>query len=472
MRSIRSSLRLAPLALLIPLAAARADDVLPPVPAQFLVQDGATASASIAVGADGTAHMAAVSYDDNVVYATCAAGCGEDGAWMRTALPVPGAIRVEIAVAARGAPRLLVVAEAADGLGGRDFLYGACDPGGFLAARRDCSRPGDWTLTRVAGSHESGMGDFFERLLPTHSFALDPAGNPRFVYPDSDYFSEPDHYGVFYMSCEGGCTDPAGWSETDLANHLEYRTEQFTRPALAVGPDGAAHMLAWVYGFEPDGTAIPNDLYYYGCQAGCADRANWRRVDLVNPGSGSYPSPTWDIAVDPQGRPRAAVFVAGAPEQADLADSLLYFWCDADCTTDRGWAGTVVLTDGFGEGPALALDRAGRPRIALLSPDALPVVAACDAGCVGDSPAWTSRFLEAEADIAADRPTALPFTCDGELWHGLMPDLAVAPDGRALVGYDVSVQARCLYQAFQEPEITYDFHEIWRGARVAELADE
>ena len=41
--------------------------------------------------------------------------------------------------------------------------------------------------------------------------------------------------------------------------------------------------------------------------------------------------------------------------------------------------------------------------------------------------------MEAQADLMAVRPTALPFTCDGELWNGLAPQLTLGPDGQPLV---------------------------------------
>jgi hypothetical protein len=128
-----------------------------------------------------------------------------------------------------------------------------------------------------------------------------------------------------------------------------------------------------------------------------------------------------------------------------------------------------MFDGGFGEGPALAFDAAGLPHVAFLSPDALPVVASCSAACESDRPVWFGFVFEAEADIAADRPTAIPFTCDGELWNALSPDIALAGDGRAFVAYDISVEARCLYQEFGNPQITFEFHEIWRGARLAEI---
>ena len=455
------------------IAPALAQDGAPPATALFLAPEGSTAGAAVAAGPDGTVHMVLAAYnhggDGAVVYAACAADCDQGESWDRVELPVAGVVRAEIALAPGGAPRLLIIAASADTPGGRDFLYAECGLGEAQGAPDSCFDPSGWSIARVASNQESSMGNFFELLLPLRTFAVDHAGNPRFVMTDSNYSIEPDRYGAFYMSCDGGCADARKWTETNLANHLEYRTEQFNRPVLALGPSGSAHLLAWVYAFAPDGTDMADELYYYECAADCTDRANWRRVSVINQGSGTYPTPTWDLGIDAAGRPRAAVFLGGASQEPDLDYSLIYFWCDAACTSDTGWAGWLVQSGSFGESPALAIDAAGRPRIAFLSPDALPVIAACNEDCQGDAPDWSALVFEGEPDMAADRPTALPFTCDGELWNALSPDLALGPDGRAHVAYDVSVQARCLYQEFMEPEITYEFHEIWRGARLATL---
>jgi hypothetical protein len=90
----------------------------------------------------------------------------------------------------------------------------------------------------------------------------------------------------------------------------------------------------------------------------------------------------------------------------------------------------------------------------------------CDEACEVADSAWQVNRVEGGQELAQERPTALPFTCDGEVWEGLAPTLALDPEGQPLVAYDVSVEARCLYQEVGDPEVTASFHPLWRGARL------
>ncbi len=72
-------------------------------------------------------------------------------------------------------------------------------------------------------------------------------GNPRFVYTDGNYITEPDHYCAFVMACDGDCTERKNWTETDLASHVGYSTGSFSKPALAVAENGVMGVVAGRY---------------------------------------------------------------------------------------------------------------------------------------------------------------------------------------------------------------------------------
>ena len=92
----------------------------------------------------------------------------------------------------------------------------------------------------------------------------------------------------------------------------------------------------------------------------------------------------------------------------------------------------------------------------------------CTADCETDEPQWTTVLAEEIAVPQKARPQALPFHCDGEVWNGVLPVLVLGQD-TATVGYDIVVEARCLYKDFEEPVPSSTFHEIFRGSRVATL---
>lgn len=437
----------------------------------FAEPERATASADIAVDASGGLHMAYLHHEPEVdgaaaVYATCAGGpeaCADFAAW--TTVPLALATRdVQVAVTSDGRPRLLVTSSSQAQPGGLDYSYAECDA--------VCGDPASWRITLLATSWDNTMSSFMSGRLPQRTFVLDPWGRPSFLYSDRNYLIEPDHYGTFWMTCKAACSDRANWRETDLARHSDYDTEIFDEPALALDPLGRPRIAGRIFALPaPDDPEAREGLYFLACGAGCREAANWRRTWVTDAGSGSYPSPTWDLALDPEGRPRIAFFAGDGMAQADLSHTLIYLWCDAvDCAdSDQDWNGSVIVPDGHGEMAALALDAEGRPRMAFRSAGGELGYAWCDEGCTTPEGDWQAVLAEGTAELSAERPTALPFTCDGEVWEALAPQLALGGDGRPLVAYDVSVEGRCLYQEFGEPEITYEFHPLWRGARLVAL---
>ena len=426
-------------------------------------------SAFIAVSNDsqGGRHAAFTGYDgptkDQIFYATCSSGdCGAnpDG-WERATIPFPGAHKVQLALTADGRPRLHVTAYAPPERTdyNRTYSYGECDSG--------CTDAANWRFVEVGASGDNLIGEVLALRTPVRSFALDDKDRPRFLYTDANYIIEPDHYGAFVMACDVGCTDKANWTETNLGLKSGYVTEQFTKPALAIGKDGTIAVAANVYAFDETGAKMKDGLYYYSCKDACTERASWSRAFVNEIGGGSYPSPGWDLALTADGRPRIAQFLGDGTERRDLAHELIYLWCNTDCTKDDSWAGSALgAGNGIGESPDLVLDDQDRPRIAMIAKGGNAALAACDTDCETNTPKWRFSIAEPIEAVRAARPKALPFHCDGEVWEALMPTLALDGD-QATVGYDLLVSARCLYKYFQEPEPVATFHEIFHGTRIA-----
>ena len=428
-----------------------------------------SASAAIVADGNGVLHAAHTGYDapnkGHVYYRTCAADCLKPEAWRTLDLAFADPIGVQIAVTPEGAPRLLVINYATGGGMAKAYDYAFCDA--------DCLDEDNWMITRVAGLAERPLSGLFQYRIPERTFAVDASGQPHFIYVDANYSVEPDHYGAFYMTCLEDCGRAGNWIETDLAGHVpeRYMTEQFDQPALAVTPDGKLRMIASVYPFDEQGNQLEQGLYYLECDQNCIDKANWSRTRVIDTGSGSFPNPTWDIEVLDDGRPRAVLFAGAGMKDKGLDKQLIYLWCDAGCDSDANWYGNIRgWAKGAGESPDLEINGRGQPRIAALGELGDLAVVSCETNCESDEGEWTAAYVEETGTAAADRPTAIPFHCDGELWLGYMPRLALAGD-TPWFAYDLVVEARCLYKELGDPDPrpTAIFHEIWRGSRLATI---
>lgn len=433
---------------------------------RYFAPDQESASGVIASDASGGLHAAYSGYDgvanNFVTYRYCAAECETEGNWQSVSLPFTEPELVQIAVTPDGRPRLMIHSSMYQAGASVLFSYAECNTACTIAA--------NWTIVPVANKAEETLGGLFQYRISEHSFAVDAAGNPWFVYTDANYIAEPDHYGTFLTTCAADCTDPENWTDTNVAVRLpeKYTTEYWDQVALAVTPDGRPRLLGKVWALDPEGNQIEGGegLYYYECDTSCDDRASWRRTRVIDTGFGSYPNPGWDLEVLPDGRPRAVLFAGSDMAQESLDHTLIYIWCDAACDSDANWYGHGVTATGDGEAPDLALTSAGHPRIAFLGEHGDLGYLSCDTDCESDTGAWSLALQDSTGEAAADRPTALPFTCDAEIWQGYLPRIALANDA-PWFAYDLVVEARCLYQEFGDPLITYEFHELWRGSRLS-----
>lgn len=441
-------------------------DMSGPAKGAYFAPEEETSSASLAYHEVTGLQAAFIGFGqdnrDALYYALCAGGdCAEDAAWSHVALELPQTVKAQLALTPEGAPRILGAGWAPDQANGTAYYYAECDT--------DCLDKSNWRIGKIATTADGLMSNIGRERLPERTFALDDKGRPRFIVSDSNYSVEPDHYGGFYMSCERDCTLASNWTETNLANHVGYNTESFSYPVLALGANGSAKVIANVYAFDEEGNDLEDGLYYYECAGNCTVRGNWSRTRVIGPGSGSYPNPTWSMDLTADGRPRVALFTGYGADVEGLDSQLLYLYCDTDCTAAEGenWYGYPLgVGDDVGESPHIAIDSHDIPHIAFTTDRFELGYAVCTASCEESREAkWDADFAERKDTAATDRPTALPFTCDGEVWNGMEPSLALVAD-KPMIAYGLSVEARCLYKEFGKPEITYEFHEIWRGSRV------
>lgn len=435
----------------------------PPASALFIDTELKTSSADIQVDSNGGQHLTYSYYEaandgkpTSGVYLYCASNCQNSGQWTGVGLGEQ-VNEIQLRLTPGGQPRIVFRATSQARENGNDYFYAACD--------QNCTDPARWGLIYLTSSSGIGVIDLLkDDSLPQRYFALDPDGRPRFVYNDG----VTGHLGTFYAYCDGGCLEPANWYETrinkDNGNQGPYRDEDFYYPALTFSPDGLPRIAA-------DGVSLQDEtyLYYLACDGGCEAEVNWYSVPLAERGSG--PNVSYDIAIDAAGRPRL-IFYQGAM-LGGQGDQLLYAWCNDDCFDGNNWAGdTLNIGQNNGRGPDLELDATGRPRIAYALYDAGGLgYSWCNSNCETAGAAWQHQIVESRADLLTAWPVAYPQHCDGGLWDGVAPALALDPSGNPRLAYDTTYYARCWYNPDTgEWDPWHEFHLVWRAVRVVFFA--
>lgn len=429
-------------------------------------------SADVAVDAAGGMHAAYVHFVPNVenpraVYTFCVAGPAGCGSASAWQSVALGerAREVQLELTTEGKPRLLIVSDEPE-RGGLEHHYAACDQG--------CADAGAWRSTLVVTSYNASS--ITDQDQPQRSFALDPQGRPAFIYDDRNFqFAEPDLYGAFYASCAERCTEAGSWSTTGLSRihkgMFTFDYEKMNYPALRFAPDGRASFIARVYALNLDGSPAENGLYYYSCATDCATAASWSRLFLLPTGGGAVPHPSWDLALDSAGRPRIALFLGDSITPEEFVNQLLYVACESGCLeTGENWSFSRVLNvKGAGQGANVELDGQGRPRIAWIDTAGDLGYAWCNTACASETASWGRQIVESEAQLRQEHPQAIPGHCRNDLWNGLAPALALDQAGNPRIAYDVAVSADCYYDTTpgdpSDPP-TVRFEPIWRGVHL------
>jgi hypothetical protein len=433
--------------------------------ALYITTAAETASGSAQIDANGGMHSAFIHYTSApdpspAVYAVCTApgtGCDNPANWTMVTL-ADNTREVQLQLNPQGKPRMLIVTDGTVYPGGKDYVYAECNS--------TCTSASGWTLTLVASSDGTAIFDTTDDLAPQRSFTLDPQGNPAFVYFDRNYFIEPDHIGVYYTTCSGNCSNSANWQQTNIGRTLEFDYEVFEYAAIDFTTDGRPRILSYVYALNDDGSDADNGLYYYACESNCNLFESWGRTFLFDPGSGTYPLPTWDMEVDNNGAPHA-VFFTGGGATSDIDYQLVYITCPTNCLGENSWSGTVLgLALDDGQGPDIELTADNQPRVAFMLDNDDLGYAWCDSNCATADTNWQGVIVDTPAQQEADNPQALPPNCDQDLWQGKTPTLALDADGNPRIAHDVTVDARCEYEDPDNPgtpEIR--FERVWNGVR-------
>ncbi len=441
--------------------------------ARFLEQQIKNYSADVAIDAAGGIHAAYAHFiptaeNPRAVYTFCTAGpsaCGSAAAWQSVALG-EDVREVQLELTADGKPRLLIQSYE-EGRPDLAYFYAECNQG--------CANAGAWASAHVVTSYNtSEIGD---QDQPQRSFAIDPQGRPAFIYNDRNYqYAEPDRYGTYYASCAANCTQSESWEiDTRLTRtytgDFRFDYEVMNYPSLSFTADGKPRFVAQLFALNLDGTPAPNGLYYFTCEAQCDWAVNWNRIYLLPTGGGSFPHPSWDLALDGVGNPRVALFLGDSITPDELVNQLLYIYCSTNCQASAdNWDFNKVLgVQGIGKAADLELDGQGRPRMAWINSTGDLGYAWCNTACESDAPAWQQQVVETEEELREANPQAIPFHCRNDIWSGYAPALALDQDGNPRIAYDVAVDADCYYDDTpgdpSDPP-TQRFEAIWRGVHL------
>ena len=242
----------------------------------------------------------------SAVYIHCPANCDVGSNWNGVSMG-EGVREVQLELTAAGQPRLLYRTTSTVQNGGTDYYYAECNT--------NCTDSNNWQTTLVVTSFGTSIFDIGEDNLPQRYFALDPEGRPRFLYLDRNYLVEPDHYGLFYVTCESDCTDPAQWSQALISAVIQeeffFDWEVITFTSLTFTSSGQPRFIGELIPLADQGERV-TALYYFACDTGCDEFANWSRVQIGERGQGSDLS--WDLALDANDRPRVVHYPADLPD--------------------------------------------------------------------------------------------------------------------------------------------------------------
>jgi hypothetical protein len=416
----------------------------PPAAASFFIVpianiDRPTSRPTIKVDAAGGVHVAFTPDSSTTTdptrpayYAYCPANCTSAAAFTITPLG-DHIVYANLALDPAGHPRLLLRLSAGNML---SYQYWTCDSA--------CTNLASWANGTVIYTYARAYatGEPF-----TQGFAIDAQGRTHFIYYDAGSTIDDPHWGMYYTTCDSGCTAPASWQEVQLVQ--DRFAGEFS---LAVTGTGQPRVAYSTY----DGQNAVSYLAYAECSAACGTAGNWTGSLLAQTVSASVTDfPTFALRADSNGKPRLALYTGTGVGGSLPAGRLLYLGCDAlDCGPAQGW---WAFDPGFAnlhgaEGVDLALDAQNRPRIAYHAPLAAGFglwYAWCNSGCSASAANWQNREIEPSEQVDPELPippqAGCPFpqcdppvpACTVSFWDtGVRTSLALDPAGNPRMAYD------------------------------------
>jgi hypothetical protein len=340
-----------------------------------------------------------------IQYGYCAAACDSPASWTYIVLGElgPNGGSVDLVVTPDGRPRLLWLHSDPTRT---EYWYDFCDAA-------NCADGRNWTgpVALVAAAD----GPRVARYL-----ALSPEGLPRFAFADAT----ASQTGTYYATCQAEpCQVSGNWTFVTLS------ATPLAGVTLASDAAGRVRVAAQ--------SVATTGVDWFQCDAGCASASSWTASALPYAlGDGGI----FALALDGSGGSRLALYQGGLGGDSHQ-DQLYFAACDGDCSVARNWTATAIGLAQFDgvNGVGLALDGAGRPRIAYgFSSNGSGVgVATCDGGCATSAGGWTHRVVETRALVDEAEPRPLPAGATGNGWItvGRAPSVALDATGNPRLAF-------------------------------------
>lgn len=390
-----------------------------------------TYGASVSVDPQGGIHAAYTllsaydqAEDGYTVYAYCAANCTDKANW--GFLHLSDASEVRLQLDAQGHPRLLLMTRGATENLNQHLIFQ------YAACTSNCINGANWSFTPLVDTLDCISCAGGRENVNNRYFALDPVGHPAFIYPAADPNNEY-HSLLYYASCMSDvatCAQAANWTSGLVADG-NFPME----PSLTFAGSGKPR-LAFI-----ENNSAQSTLYYMQCDQTCDDtnQWSWTKVTPTSPRE----SFRFSLAVDPNGRPRIALYSSYYNNNASspFADATLYYgWCDANCVAEQtsGWNWAPIgLPALAGSDVDLALDKQGRPRMAYMDHNQGLGYSWCNQNCEGTTAPWQHGVAETNSSLSTDYDVLPIRKCTVSTWFtGVRPTLTLDAQGNPRIVYD------------------------------------
>ena len=285
-----------------------------------------------------------------------------------------------------------------------------------------------------------------DKEVTGEAFALDKEGRPRFLmHTYVSYLGIGQKpFQTELVSCDADCTEPSSWKANVIG-----AVENFESATLRYDAEGRPHVAAVIRVKDEAGTEQLLGAYQY-CEADCDKPESWTGPALGPAFTDHLAAieikPQISLALTKAGQPRILFLLKDDAGQKKA----VYFECDDNCISGDTWTAIVVsdheeLDSGFD----LALDQNDHPRIAFTLNYNIGVTYCDQPSCTGEDAKWDLTVVERGSDMPPDTIFLEP-NCTVGAWFLHDPSIALTPAGQPRVGY----QARDISGGWTNPDPT------------------